>query len=535
MLKELVPFNYRQERSPVSKTAQVVPANSDVAKLFKVVTLALGLSHGWANTRQVTFESAPYDFDRIIEAADTDSFVKQAFLKYKELLWKSGWDLVGENDESVDYVYERIDYMEYAMGRPFQSLLEDIGDQLIKFGNAFVAKSRGDLTPYFPGQLNRIKDKDPIVGYYVIPAETVEILRNKNNKVLGYRQSFDNLVDGFTNKRQPRWRPEDVIHFAVDRKPGRAFGTPFIVSALDDVIALRQMEEDIQNLVHQELFPLYKYTVGTPEHPADPDEIDAAAQELAHLRSDGGLVLPDRHNVEVIGAEHHSLDASSYLKHFLTRVITGLGLSAHHLGIMNDGGNRSVTDRLDVALYDKIKNYQTYISDMIRLNIFGEILMEGGYDPIVHPAVQGESDRVEFRFREIDVDTQVKKESHEIQKYAAGAISLPELRLALSMDPDVEEGLLQQAVSARLQPQQIRNPDGTTTTQVPERPDAQAPSTGGRSNSKNTMRGVGNKVRPSNQHGRRTSPNIRHSLSESDERYLYDVVHLIGDNSEGEL
>jgi len=525
MLKELVPFGFQNRKQSPSKTAQIVPANSDVARLFKVVALAMGFSAGWTDGRRTTFEAPPYDFDRIVKAVDTDSFVKQAFLKYKELLWKEGWDLVGENDESVDFVYERIDYMEFAMGRPFQDLLSDIGDQLLKFGNCFVAKARGDLDPYFPTSLNPPNGKEPIVGYYIIPAETVEILRNSHNKVLGYRQRIENLVDGFSDRRAPRWKAEDVIHFAVDKKPGRAFGTPFVVSVLDDVVALRQMEEDIQNLVHQELFPLYKYKVGTPEHPAEPQEVEEAAAELANLRSDGGLVLPDRHDVEVIGSEGNSLDAGEYLRHFLSRVTTGLGLSAHHLGIMNEGGNRSVTDRLDIALYDKVKNYQRYIADMVRLTILSELLLEGGYDPIVHPMVAGESDRVEFRFREIDVDTQVKKETHSLQKFAAQAISLPELRLELNLDPEVEENLLQQAIMARLQPQQTKNDDGTTTVQVPEKPDAQTPSSGGRANSRNTTRSVGNKTRPSNQHGRRSSPNIRHS--EMDDNHLDELVSLI--------
>lgn len=256
MLKELVPFGFQNRAaSSPQKTAQVVPTNSEVARLFRVVSLALGFNAGWADTRRATFETAPYDFDRIIQAADTDSFVKQAFLKYKELIWKEGWDLVGENDESVDYAYERIDYMEFAMGHSFHDLLMDISDQLVKFGNCFLAKARGDLDPYFPGRLAPAGDKEPLVGYYIIPAETVEIRRNRYNKVIEYRQRFDNMADGFKRRRQPRWKAEDVIHFSVDRKPGRAFGTPFIISTLDDVIALRQLEEDIQNLVHQELFP----------------------------------------------------------------------------------------------------------------------------------------------------------------------------------------------------------------------------------------------------------------------------------------
>ena len=57
------------------------------------------------------------------------------------------------------------------------------------------------------------------------------------------------------------------------------------------------MEEDIQNLVHRELFPLYKYRIGTPEQPAEPDEINRAAAEIENMRAEGGLILPHRHDM----------------------------------------------------------------------------------------------------------------------------------------------------------------------------------------------------------------------------------------------
>jgi len=68
-----------------------------VNKVMKIAALALGFqgSTYYYNTR-ATFEPAPYDFDRIMQAADTDSYVKQALAKYRELFWKEGWKIVGE-------------------------------------------------------------------------------------------------------------------------------------------------------------------------------------------------------------------------------------------------------------------------------------------------------------------------------------------------------------------------------------------------------------------------------------------------------
>lgn len=552
-LTDLLPF--RQAQVAVrsnKKKAEVLSLDRQKAfvRLFKVAGLALGFQG--SSTGRAAFEDSPYDFDRIIQAVDTDSYVKQGFNKYKELLWKEGWDIVSENPEAVSYLWQRIDFMEIAMRRPFQDLLIEIGDQLAKFSNCFLAKSRGDLGPFFPGKLDA-GDKNPIIGYYVVPVETVEVLRDKHNKVLAYRQRVDDSIltqlAGGESVRMPTWRPDEMIHFTIDRKPGHIFGTPFMVSTIDDVVALRQIEEDIQNLVHRELFPLYKYKVGTEEHPAEPEEIDQAAEELANLRTEGGLVLPDRHDVEVIGAEGNAMDASAYLGHFKERVAIGLGLSPHHLGMMMNGGNRSVTDRLDVALYDKIKTYQRYLSAMIRLMIFNEILFEGGFDPIVSPKEAGASDRCDFVFNEIDVDTQVKKETHEMQKFTNNISTLPETRLSIGKDPTADEEDLQLGVQARLTPQQEQNPKISTKkgptfpegggskalpaktsgkSGEPVKPDAQKPSSGGARNLPNTRKGGGNVVRPSNQFGRRSSPNIRRSDPETPNlEYIDEILDLL--------
>lgn len=527
-LSDFIPFYQRprpkqrwlEQRS--SAATKEVPKG--VAKLFRSATLALGFTgipHPW----RTTFEEAPYDFDRINKAADTDSYVKQGLSKYHELLWKEGWQITSENPDALQYLHERIDYMEFAMGQSFQSFLDDVGDQLVKFHNCFIAKSRGDLAPFFPHPLNPPEGKKPLVGYYIIPAETVEIQRNRNNNVVAYRQKIDSLTGGFENKSAPRWRAENVIHLSVDKKPGRAFGTPFLVSVLDDVIALRQMEEDIQNMVHKELFPLYKYKVGTPEAPADPDEITQAVRELESLRNDGGLVLPERHDVDVVGAESESLDASDYLEHFVIRVCVGLGLSPHHLGLVMSGGNRAVTDRLDVALYDRIKSYQRYLEHAIRIKIFSELLFEGGFNPVANPMKEGISDRCEFKFREIDVETQVKKENHILNKWAQNAITWEETRLELGYPPDADENDLFQALMTRLSPDPAAATNGGGSNNAPKKPDAQTPSTGGRSNQPNKRKGVGNRSRPSNQHGRRSAPKIRH-----DADLMNKIVESLGED-----
>jgi len=533
---------------PIKKPAQVLPPEHQKAlgKVFKVGALALGFQGLPSSLSQrATFETSPYEFDKITAAIDTDSYVRQAFSKYQELLWKEGWDIVSENPEAENYLWQRIDYLEVAMNRSFQSFLVEVADQLVKYSNVFIAKARNDsLREFFPGPLYTPEGKSPIVGYYVIPTERVEILRDKHNKPRWYRQRLDDAGWGNDGGRGPVWNANDVIHLHWDKKPGRAFGTPFVISALDDVISLRQIEEDSINLVHRELAPLYKYMIGTDEHPATQAELEKAAFEIESLRVEGGIVLPHRHDVDVIGSEGKALDAGPYLTHWKHRVANGLGLYPHHLG-MSEGGNREATDRLDIALYDKVKTYQTYLADEIRRTIFNELLIEGGFDPMSNPMVT-ESDRCYFAFNEIDVDTQVKKETHEMQKYNSNLTTSDEARLALKKSPELDESKTAAALMARMTPDTITQtktaagtpgaPKLVDTTPAAAKADTQKSSTGGRPNPKNLRRGAGNIIRPSNQHGRRTSPDIRHDLDEDwlteVESLLSDGVDLEGDNKE---
>jgi hypothetical protein len=481
-----------------------------IGKAMKVASLALGFQgNALTYSKRASFEPAPYDFNRIIQAVDTDSYVKQAISKYKELFWKEGWEIVGENPEAVRYLYQRIDYMEMAMKRPFLDFLIEASDQIFKFANVFIVKARGDIGEYFPSKLESMTGSQPIVGYYLIPTEQVRILRDKHNRPRSYQQETDPLTYS-PNINDPVWAADRVIHIAVDKKTGRAFGTPFLSNVLDDVVALRQMEEDIQNLVHRELFPLYKYRIGTAEQPAEPDEIMKAASEIESMRSEGGLILPYRHDIDVVGTGNSTLDATKYVEHFKERVAVGLGVAPHHLGMMMNGGNRSVTERLDTALYDKVKQYQKIFAEMVRVHIFNELLLEGGFDPIANPTEQGVSDRCFFKFNEVDVDTQVKKETHIIQKYVNSLISIEEARMQLGIDPTVDEDRLFTGMQAKSQIDMIKVQQNMAQTNTSNSDsDKQQSSSGVQRNMANNRRGPGNIIRPGNQQGRRNSPDIK--------------------------
>lgn len=510
---------------------------SNVIKTFRPSALAVSgdkISFSSFLTRKTNFESSPVDFDRINKAVDTDSYAQQAFAKYRELIWKEGWELISKNDRATTYLWKRINLMEVAMKRSFYDFLTEAIDEFTKFNNVFIVKSRGDLSPFFPGKLTPINKKGVITGYYVLPTEQVEILRDKYNNPIKYRQKTGDggsysFSTGTTD--DPTWDADDVIHLSRNKKPGRAFGTPFIAAALDDIVSLRQIEEDILNLIHRELFPLYFYKIGDDLHPADQEELDQAEYQLESLRVEGGLIAPHRHSVEVIGAENKALDISNELTHFKERVAIGLGVFPHHLGMSAGGGNRSVTDRLDVALYDKIKEYQKYISEEIRIKILNELLIEGGFDPFGLYSEEAD-DRCTFSFHEIDIDTQIKKETHIMSKTDHNVLSVEETRRKLGEDSKINDENTVEAMRARIGAKYAIKQAEASAEAAAKRAGDQPKQDSAQPNLRSTKKGSGNVMRPANQHGTRTSPNVRHSTridfqQELDTEWLNSIESLL--------
>lgn len=520
---DFLPVRRSPDDGESGEPAETLPVSGLVpAMRSRISALGVGTFRGLTRGQRRQYEPAPYDFERIIQAAETDSFVRQGLNKYRELMWKNGWDIVGDNPDAVEYLHERLAVMELAMRQPFDELLTEIGDQLVKFGNTFLAKARADVNSYYPRGLEALAPNGPVAGYYVLPAETVEIARTNSNKPIAYRQNPEHRDFSWSSDKLPTWEARDVIHITVDRPPGRIFGVPFLVTVLDDVVALRQMEEDVQTLVHKELFPLYKYIIGTDQHPAEQSEIEQAKLELENLQSDGGITMPHTHDLQVVGDNNSALDVSDYLHAFIVRVAAGLGLAPHHLGVMEDSGNRSVTDRLDQALYDRIKSYQRTISEAIRFEIFNELLLEANFKPYGHISGQA-SDSCSFRFKEIDLDSQIARENHEIQKFNSQLQDLYETRQHLGLDADIDLNQIQAVIAARAQTQ------GETQGGAPQpkTSDGQKSSSGGQRNLKNPRRGSGNKNNPKNQHGPRGSPNIRRS-----DDLIEEIVDLLDDDDD---
>lgn len=375
------------------------------------------------------FAQAEYDLAEAGRVEDTDSYVRQAFDKKVALMFKEGWDVVGKNPRTVKYIRQRFAQIARASGTPTAKLFRELGSSLIRKSNAFVVKVRkpeasGGKSRKIPGKDQLLK---PVAAYFVTPAEAMEY-QLVGNKISRWRQK---MPDG----SMKAWAPRDVEHFYYDRKDGFVFGTPPLVPVVDDIRALRKIEENIELLVYQHLFPLFQYKVGTPESPAGFDEaghreIDLVKQEIQYMPTEGGIVTPERHEIIAVGAEGRALRAEGYLEHFKKRVFAGLGLSAVDYG-EGDTANRATADNMSRNLVDAVKDLQQVLEIFINEFVIGELLLESTFGD----SVLDDENRCFLKFKEIDIEAQIKKEAHYADQFNKDMITWDEARTKIGFDP----------------------------------------------------------------------------------------------------
>lgn len=496
------------DEAPRSQYQPPMRINKEKMKDFMVKAVGGILHQSDARER---FKRPEYNLWEIKEASEADSYIKISFSKYSHLIYKAGATLKGE-DSRVAYLEKRFRIMSFATQKPIEILFQEIADDLIKYSNAFVIKKRIDSIPGM--KLNPVLADKIVGGYFRVDPASIKIKRDKNGNVLKYEQGYgDNKKEFF---------PRDVVHFYIDKDANNAFGTPRIIAALEDVKLLRKIEGNITALIYRFSMPLYQWIVGLPQpgmQGTDP-EIAKAQREVENSTLDGIVITNERTTIKSIGAEGTALNAEGYLKYFEARVFSALGVSASQMG---RGGSKQDADSMEAQVHDTVKYIQRIMSIFIREFILSELLLEGGYNPIIN-----EEDIVNYEFEEISLETKVKKENHEMLKYQSNLTTINESRRKMGMKDDVddENKLYKNYIetNARLKEidrtaehqmelakQNAKNSESNSTTK------SGSSSTGNKSprssKSSSPNKSVSSNNRPRNQHGT-TSVKIKESFDE---------------------
>jgi len=489
------------------------------------------------------FDPAEYDLTEIGQVEDTESLVMQAHKKKVALMFKEGHCFFSQNLKAKDYIEKRIAQIGRASGKSWNAIVRSLGHDLVRTSNAFLVKTRiledSKGRAISGGKIRKTPEDQklkPVAAYHRLSPETVEIKRSKSSgKITHYRQI---MPDG----SKKIWSKDSIVHFVFNQKGHFNVGTPMLVPVLDDIRALRRIEQNVEILVYQHLFPLYQYTVGDKDMPADvytdgEAEIDLVRREVELLPAEGMIVTPFHHSIEAIGAEGKALKIEGYLEYFKKRIVAGLGMSQVDFG---DGAtaNRATADNMSRLLIDDVKDYQEVLSDQIQTFIISELLLESTFEG----DVLGKDFAVGHRFKEIDVDTKIKKENAALLLYQGNAITEDELREALNRNPLTDEE--RQKLFMNVVEQPMMEKEGELAIKVgnalPKPAAAGAsPSSGGSAKTKATKKAVKTKSQPTNQHKTNPGPTKKKSYRLADRSFRTrfneleeDVLGLYGRDGE---
>ena len=368
------------------------------------------------------FEDPDFDLEDIQNGYNTDSYIRQGVDKYVDQIFKEGYSFYGTDANAVEYLKLRLSYIAEASNTPTNQLLMDIAEDIVKYGNCMVVKARSNDPNALPQgtTVTGLYGKDPVAGYFCANPVTMKCKRDEFGTITEWQQDNDGGTQTFA--------PEDVVHFYYKREKGNAYGTSFLIPVLDDVRALRQAEENVLKMMYRNIYPFYHVAVGTEEQTGTTREVEELKSAIDGMDVEGGLVTTERVKITPIASDK-VIDAEPYLKYMESRVFSGMGIPEIMFGRGNTA-NRSTGDNMTSEMADRIRAMCRVIEMFFNSFIIKELLMEGGYDPVLNP-----DQAVEFRFNDNDVDVMIKKQVHAIYKYEHNAITEDEMRDELGMDP----------------------------------------------------------------------------------------------------
>ncbi len=371
-----------------------------------------------------------YDLSEINRAEDVEAALRNSFRRHREMVLKEGFILKCKNPRILKRVKNRIQTIEFWSGRSFKSVMREVAQNLIKFHTAFIYKRRDASRSQ--GHMTRVwgKEREPIAALEVVDPCSMEVRQNKTGNITGWRQRVRE------QGQEVKFEVDEIICITMDKKTGFVFGTPYAIPVLDDILALRRLEELVEIITNKHAFPLYQYKVGTKERPCGdiimPDgskisEIDVVKSELGDMPTEGGIVTSERHEINVIGAEGQAMDVKPYLEYFMARVNAGLRLSGSEQGKEGSQSKGSATVTFK-NMAEAVRDYQDVLADEITFHLLNELVLEEGFDLT-------DDNRVQVFFPNPDREEERAHANHHMTLYQGHVETETEAREAMGLDP----------------------------------------------------------------------------------------------------
>ena len=305
----------------------------------------------------ISANSPQYDFRKIRQIYRRFGFIRQALGVYKTRATSEMPDIVCDNVGGKKRLIERLKEMSIfeqlpdmfldlpLFGNVFYEILydeEEIGLVSTEQNASAPASSRDNSYP-----LNRSNYKFG-KGIEIPKNQDIKEKARRLKKILGIKRLEPDYMQVVTDEygrviyyvniretAQPiileKWR---VIHIKLDPLPGDAFGIGLVEGAIDDIAALRMVEDLQLQLIKHDIYPFRMFTC-----PSN-DIVTAVESKLAEQERFGDLVVPDGVKMEQSKIGNASQDLRALMKFYEEKIFMDLGVPMGML-IQGNGTNKS--------------------------------------------------------------------------------------------------------------------------------------------------------------------------------------------------
>jgi len=404
--------------------------NTQGAKLPKTKQKPVILSYESKQFR-AGFAEPEYNLAEIFKAMDTESYMRLAFDKHEELILKGKWGFKGQNPATRSYVMKRLHEISWSQNEPLERIIEAGIEDLVESSNVFYVLARKEGEETYRSRFGR--NLAPITGIFSPNSAGMKPFIRTSKRGVREITNWHQVTGGRVFKK---FKPYNVVHMPFRKKKGHIFGTPFPIPVLDDILALRRIEELVEVLVHKHAFPFFHYKVGTEtedarEYDDGHSEVNDVRAEIANMPFEGGLVTPYRHEIVVLGTKNKAVNAEPYVQYYEARVLSGLNLSGIDIG-RGETANRATAQTMSKGLSDRCTRFQEFFSWYFTYFILDELVLEMGELPIPE-------NRVYLVFQTIDQEERRAHENHSLALYQGGLLDEDEARIEISRDPVTDE------------------------------------------------------------------------------------------------
>ena len=401
------------------------------------------------------YSDMEYDLAESGRIIDTESIVATTFKKKRQLILKDGFSIKCENKANLAYIEKRLAEFEFVTGQTFKDFLNEIAENLVNFHNCFILKYRKEESS--SGVIRNLpsgKEFKPIAGLFVLASPTIDTATHpKTGRIVKYRHRI-------TEQFSRQFKPDDIYHIFENKRVGMTIGTPPLEAVKDDIIALRTIEQSVENLIYRNAEPWTHIQVGTDDRPArvlgdGTSEIDIYASLVDNMKQTSGAATPHHVNIKSIGAESQALRMEGYLNYFKNRVLIGLGVAELDLGNGStvSGGSANIVKE---SLRDDVRALQDTIASFVSNYIFSELLLES--PQYVGKFLVAEKDKVQLLFLESDLEKRIKAESHYLNLYQSGMITKEAaIKYTKYNEEDLSEDILPEKASSTGTNKLLRN------------------------------------------------------------------------------